>query len=196
MTNTVAPYHSDQVHRKEPKSWMYKVESNGHRHSERSAERSSCIPKRKRSPYKDNAIPVVPSTKGDVQKGDCKQWTPKGSCSRSTKCACKHDDQKRGKGIVSMTRKGVRTKAERASSVPSSISKMTNSPLRKKAPKGNKVQDSSAIAKQTKSRGERSVQSSLRYDYATCNLSSTLLVSVLNSGHFVWTTLNWSIMFF
>ena len=29
------------------------------------------------------------------------------------------------------------------------------------------------------------------YDYATCNLSLTSHCPVLNSGHFIWTTLNW-----
>ena len=79
MKNALSQDHSVQVLRKESKSYTM-------------LRAITDILEEDQQP--EGAIPVFLP---DGKKGECKQLTFKGSCSRGATCAFKHDDRKRGK---------------------------------------------------------------------------------------------------
>ena len=92
MQNASALCHCGQIHRKVPKSFL-KLKAIGVRCVERQ-QPSSFLAQKQKGWAKDTGIPVATvTTEGDRKRGDCRQWSSKGSCSN---CTFRHDGQNKG----------------------------------------------------------------------------------------------------
>ena len=97
MKHALAAYHSDQVHRKEPKSDT-KLKALVTDMLEDSATKNSYVSKRQRSRKKTGHAQSFLPTKVTERQAIADSGASKGSCSGGTKCAFKRVDQNRRKG--------------------------------------------------------------------------------------------------
>ena len=84
MQNASALYHTDQAHRKDPKSYSKLKALITDVLTE--LQQNYRMAQKQKGQVKDRAIPVTPEkNKGDGERGDCKQRSSNGSCARSAK---------------------------------------------------------------------------------------------------------------
>ena len=92
LQHALALYHADQIHRTKPKSYlMLKALVTD---VLKDQQQNSLIAPKREGQVKDRAVPAATvKDEGDRQVRNCKECSPKGSCSRGASCAFRHDNQ-------------------------------------------------------------------------------------------------------
>ena len=96
MQSALTLFHSDQIRRKEPTSYM-KLKAMVR---DLLKDQQQIFPKaqKQKGPVTETANPVATvNSEGERRRGDCRQWSSKDSCSRSANFAFRLDDLKKGK---------------------------------------------------------------------------------------------------